>query len=293
MSFENTPELDIGSAWQRPKSSSISTVLAITNLSLRKELQEKFPPQVVFTTSTGAVLSQDIPTFLKTREFVGTDNHVLLHMTRAIDGPLEEDEDAEDDQDIDAIDLDADSSIEDPFLKGLATASMGDGEDADEGEDTIPVFEPAIFDGLDLDDHFISYSEAPGAGGDTIHILRFALDETLNLDQIKGAFDATSDSTPTIEEFVVDSSAERTNVNISGYMPVFLEVDSEGNGVAAVYVTSVGDFRAAQAAAELESAILNLRDQEVLDVKAKEEEEAVTVIPQVTVQPVALQVTTS
>ena len=74
-------------------------------------------------------------------------------------------------------------------------------------------------------------------------------------------------------------------------MPVFLEVDSEGNGVAAVYVTSVGDFRAAQAAAELESAILNLRDQEVLDVKAKEE--AVTVIPQVTVQPVALQVTTS
>lgn len=289
MSFETNPNLSIGSAWER-QNGSISVVIAVTNLSLREELQEKFPPQVVFVTGSGTVLSQEIQIFLKSRKFVGTDAFVQEHVTKAIEG-ADEEQDTEDEEPVDIDSIDPDT------FDGIVNADNdeGEGEGAEEEEGTIPVFEPAVFDGLALDDHFISYAEAPAANGDTLHILRFALDETLNLDQVCSVFDVTSELSPALESFVVDSEAERTNVNIGGYLPVFLEVDSEGNAVAAVYLTSVGDFRAAQAAAELEAALLDagVTEAVVKSVSADTEENTpeITVIPQVVVQPAAVQVT--
>lgn len=228
------PHLVVGSVWARTSNNSISTVLAVSNQDLSQEVLEKFPQQVVFLTSKYKILTQDIDTFLRNRVYQGLDTTVISLMEALTTEPEPED----DDVDIDSVDI---KVVKDGFEQVIGGAE----EDSEDSEDDngIPVFEPAEFDGLALDRHFLSYSEAPYHTGDTLHVLRFALDKELNIDQLRAIF-RDSGQTPTIDQFIIDSTEERVEVSVYAFVQVFFEVGAGGEAVAAVHLLSVGDFRA-------------------------------------------------
>ena len=228
------PHLVVGSVWARTTTNSTSTVLAVSNQDLSQEVLEKFPQQVVFLTSKYKILTQDVDTFLRSRVYQGLDTTVISLMEALTTEPEQED----DDVDIDSVDI---KVVKDGFEQIIASVE----EDSEDGEDDngIPVFEPAEFDGLDLDRHFLSYSEAPYHTGDTLHVLRFALDKELNIDQLRAIF-RDSGQTPTIDQFIIDSTEERVEVSVYAFVQVFFEVGAGGEAVAAVHLLSSGDFRA-------------------------------------------------
>ena len=229
------PHLVVGSVWARTTTNSTSTVLAVSNQDLSQEVLEKFPQQVVFLTSKYKILTQDVDTFLRSRVYQGLDTNVISLMEALTTEPEPEEDD---DVDIDSVDI---KVVKDGFEQVIGGAE----EDSEDGEDDngIPVFEPAEFDGLDLDRHFLSYSEAPYHTGDTLHVLRFALDKELNIDQLRAIF-RDSGQTPTIDQFIIDSTEERVEVSVYAFVQVFFEVGAGGEAVAAVHLLSSGDFRA-------------------------------------------------
>ena len=223
------PNLVVGSVWARGSNGNTSTVLAISNDGLSDAVLEKFPRQVVFLTSKFKVLTQPIDMFIDSRVYQGIDEGVAALMAEVTSEP-EPDED--DKVDIDAVDL-GDETVDESSVE-------------DEGEaETIPVFEPAQFAGLNLDAHFLSYSESPYHTGDTMHTLRFALDRDLSIDQLRSVFRVTSATA--IESFEIDSVEERVSVDIDAFVQVFLEVGAGGDAVGCVCVLSQGDYRAKQA----------------------------------------------
>lgn len=230
------PHLVVGSVWARTSNNSSSTVLAVSNQDLSQEVLEKFPQQVVFLTSKYKILTQDIDTFLRNRVYQGLDTTVISLMEALTTEPEPEEDD---DVDIDSVDI---KVVKDGFEQIIGGAE----EESEDGEDDngIPVFEPAEFDGLALDRHFLSYSEAPYHTGDTLHVLRFALDRELNIDQLRAIFRDSDQNTPTIDQFIIDSSEERVEVQVYAFVQVFMEVGAGGEGVAAVHLLSAGDFRA-------------------------------------------------
>jgi len=241
------PHLVVGSVWARTANNATSTVLAVSNQDLKADVLEKFPQQVVFLTSKYKILTQDIDTFLRNRVYQGIDPTVVSLMEALTSEPEPEDEEV----DIDSVDLPAEKS----FDSMVASTDEESAETEEESDDTIPVFEPAEFDGLALDRHFLSYSEAPYHTGDTLHVLRFALDRELNIDQLRAIFRDSDQNTPTIDQFVIDSSEERVEVQVYAFVQVFMEVGAGGEGVAAVHLLSSGDFRADAPGAENTAAV--------------------------------------
>lgn len=231
------PHLVVGSVWARTTTNSTSTVLAVSNQDLSQEVLEKFPQQVVFLTSKYKILTQDVDTFLRSRVYQGLDTNVISLMEALTTEPEPEEDD---DVDIDSVDI---KVVKDGFEQIIASVE----EDSEDGEDDngIPVFEPAEFDGLALDAHFLSYSESPYHTGDTMHTLRFALDRDLSIDQLRSVFRVTSATA--IESFEIDSVEERVSVDIDAFVQVFLEVGAGGDAVGCVCVLSQGDYRAKQA----------------------------------------------
>lgn len=243
------PHLVVGSVWARTANNATSTVLAVSNQDLKADVLEKFPQQVVFLTSKYKILTQDIDTFLRNRVYQGIDPTVVSLMEALTTEPEPEEDD---DVDIDSVDLPAEKSFD-----SMVASTNEESEESEESEedDTIPVFEPAEFDGLALDRHFLSYSEAPYHTGDTLHVLRFALDRELNIDQLRAIFRDSDQNTPTIDQFIIDSSEERVEVPVYAFVQVFMEVGAGGEGVAAVHLLSSGDFRADAPGAENTAAV--------------------------------------
>lgn len=234
------PKLVSGSQWVLSKKpeGSVSTVVCVTNLTIKPDLQEKFPPQVVTITESGKILSHELGSFLSRRDYVGTSQLVADSFQTILAGEPDDEED-DDTLAIDGIPVGNDPAF-DAILGG---ADEGDGEDEGdiiENIEVIPVFLPAEHDGLAMDEHFVSYTEAPGATlGSTYNVLRFSLDETLNLDQVRGIFDPSQDSlNETLKNFVVDSHVERVELLKFNYVGTYLEVDPEGSGTAIVYLST-------------------------------------------------------
>lgn len=226
------PQLVPGSMWANRKSGVVVSVLAVTNQHLSEQVQERHPPQVVFVLN-GKMMTQTVDVFVKPRMFMDMDNG----LAQAIEDLLAE-EPEEEEIDIEGTPLPAEEEEGEEAV---------DDSNVEEDERPAPVFEPPMHDGLALDEHFVSYQEAPGPNGDTLHILRFALDETLNIDHIRSIFDFRDTTLPTLEEFVVDSEVDRVEVKPDGYLMTALEIDSGANGIAAVYLTTSGQFRLAAA----------------------------------------------
>lgn len=262
------PHLIPGSVWERivrkkgKESILHSIVLTVSNEDLKDEMLEKFPQQVVFLTSKLKVLTQDVDSFLSNRTFVEMDTRISALMANVV-AP---DDEFESDVDIDAIDLsdepaavDPDAnSIADPFAdlakllpEPASQLFAADTAQESPASNAVPVFLPEVYDGLNLSSSFVSYAESPSpmGNGDTMHVLRFQLSKSLNLDHLRQIFDMSANSNA-LEKFVIDSEQERTEVTIDGFLEVFLEVDMGPTAFGAVYLTTSGDFRMMQKVAE-------------------------------------------
>lgn len=233
---QNNPNLVVGSIWAR--GSNASTVLAVSNEGLSPEVLENYPQQVVFLTSKFKVLTQPIEMFVSSRTYQGIDANIESLMAAVTAEPDPE----ADDVDIESIDLGDETDVDESSVA-----------EEEASEETIPVFEPPQFAGLNLDSHFLSYNESPYHTGDTLHVLRFALSNELSIAQLRSVFRVSSDNS--IESFVVDSVEERVSVDIYAFVQVFLEVGAGGDAVGCVYVLSQGDFRGKQAGANAEGKV--------------------------------------
>lgn len=226
------PKLVSGSQWAL-KNNSISTVLIVTNTTVKEELQEKYPPQVVVITETGKVLSHTVEAFLSRRNYVGQSEFVSTLMEQILDGEPDGEEDSN--VDIDDIDVGADAAF-DSILGSVDSAlAVDDNEDNSEDNERIPVFLPASHEGLSLDAHFVSYSEAPTATG-SMHTFRFTLDDTLNVDHLAAIFSGKDAGVAPIGAVVVDGLYERVELQHYAYNATYIEVDPQGNCIARVFL---------------------------------------------------------
>lgn len=250
------PKLVNGSQWAL-KNNSVSTVLMLTNTQIKPELQEKYPPQVVVMTESGKVLSHPVEVFLSRRKYVGYNEFVGSLIGTLLAGEEPEDSGSGDtDQDsIENTPVEADAAFEallgsvndsasgdDSIIDGTDEVVFVDGDgDGGEDEGKIPVFFPEVHDDLALDEHFVSYAETPAPiGNGSIHILRFSLDNTLNIDHLRATFDASNDQIPTVDTLVVDGTHERVELESFKYLGTYHEIDPNGGCVAAVYLSTSG-----------------------------------------------------
>ena len=155
------PQLVPGSIWQRTRKGKTSfvTVIAVSNTTLAPEVLDRFPRQVVFITDKFNILTQEVEFFTANRTFSSMDAGISNLMEAVVSPPDEADEEESETIDIDGIQLD-----EQP----AEPEAPSDNSD----EAPAPVFKPASVDGIDLDAHFLSYSEMPHHTGDTLHVIR-------------------------------------------------------------------------------------------------------------------------
>ena len=235
-----------GSQWSRKQKNgkeSVSTVICVSNQTLKDEVLEKHPQQIVFLTHRKEVLTQTIDTYLANRNYVGQDESMAAFYETWIvgDGPEKVAEVSVDD--IDNITLpgeeDDEDGAEDADLTEVDSV-FAESDDTLEDEATIPVFEPAVFAGIELDSAFVSYTEMPNPQdpGSTMHALRFVLDDQLTLAKLNTIFDQSR--VDSLSSIVIDSSAARINLTVTAAWPAFVEIDLTGSAVGIIYLGSQG-----------------------------------------------------
>lgn len=226
-----------GSIWIRDlgdgKPARKQSVLHITNQNLTPKVQAKNPPQVVFMTEQGFVLSQGIEKFLESRTFYSMDGRLESLLTQLTE--VEEEEEAE---------L---NPIEDTVIPTDEPVSS---------ETNLVDSNKKVFD-LNVGDHplaslldanLVSYMEEPYYNGDTLHILTFNLSNGLDLNAIGSAFKISDPNA--ISKFTLTSDYETTMVDIDSYVDTMLKVDRHSNNqnvsdsFGVLYILSSGDFRA-------------------------------------------------
>ena len=229
-----------GSMWSRRTKSgkeNTSTVICISNESLQEAILEMHPQQVVFLTHRKQILTQPIDVYLANRNYVGQDEKMENVYNIGLMGKVD---DEADDAAVDAVMEDIDN-ITLPGEEGLGEEVTGEAfpEDGEE-ETSIPVFEPALFADVDLDSAFISYSEMPNPHepGNTMHALRFALDDELTLAKLNTIFDQSrADS---LSSIIIDSHVARIELTVTTAWPAFVEIDLTGTAVGIIYLGTQG-----------------------------------------------------
>ena len=206
----------------------------MTNESLSEQMQEKFPPQVVFRREQGDVLSQTVDMFLSNRECIGVDEAVS-NVIELLFAPEEQEEEV----DIDAITLDDEGADE------AQGGDEGSGEVAEEpavlaatanneapNSERMPVFEPASVSledvQYDLDDAFVSFRTLPIGSGNMVQV-EFNLSGKLTRQNL---WDIFTD----LGSFVVDSEVERVSLDIAEVVTVEIGVSPNGAAVGTVYL---------------------------------------------------------
>ncbi len=248
-----------GSQWSRKQKNGkdrVSTVICVSNQSLKDEVLEKHPQQVVFLTHRKEVLTQTIDTYLASRNYVGHDEVMTNLYENGIVGEGESDDSVSvaSIDDIDNILLpgeegdDEDGAEDADMVEGAEV--FGESDDTLEEEATIPVFEPAVFSGVDLDAAFVSYTEMPNPQdpGSTMHALRFVLDDQLTLAKLNTIFEQSR--VDSLSSIVIDSTAARINLTVTSAWPAFVEIDLTGSAVGIIYLGSNGYIHSVMLAEE-------------------------------------------
>ena len=255
-----------GSQWSRKQKNgkeSVSTVICVSNQTLKDEVLEKHPQQIVFLTHRKEVLTQTIDTYLANRNYVGQDESMAAFYETWIvgDGPEKVAEVSVDDidnitlpgEENDKYDDGAEDGAEDADLPEVDSV-FAESDDTLEDEATIPVFEPAVFAGIELDSAFVSYTEMPNPQdpGSTMHALRFVLDDQLTLAKLNTIFDQRR--VDSLSSIVIDSSAARINLTVTAAWPAFVEIDLTGSAVGIIYLGSQGYIHSEMLAEEQQAA---------------------------------------
>ena len=267
-----------GSVWKREASGKHSIVLFISNQELSGKLAAKFPPQVVFMTEEKSVLSLGIDSFLGSRVFTTMEPRIEQLLT-AITTPEDElgldDEPEENEDPIEGL-----TALVDPDDEGEQDAGLPVIDDV--GRRDLRVnFGPHPSAEL-LQANLVDYSESPWYTGDTLHTLRFALEDGLTLETIRSAFIPSDPNA--IQKFVISTPYEDTMVDIESYGATLYSTD-EYRQYGAVTLLTAGDFRTYDG--EIED--IQVDDDAVIDTSS-EEPASVTGLTQPQVTPITLTV---
>lgn len=203
-----------GSVWQLTKAlgtdKNRSTVLCVTNLHLSEELQERFPPVVVFFSKPGEFSSMLVDDYLSKRTWVDVDNEVSAFQFSQNTKTPEE-----------------------------PTATP---EVVEKTETRIRLAVNHELEEL-LNTAFVSYEEAPElVGGDTFHILTFDADEIDFQDLISVFSQPLSTSVPSLS--IMGLATGDLDIVIQAYVNTYLKTTSDGKQYAVVHLVTPGDFRA-------------------------------------------------
>ena len=82
-----------GAVFENRKNGTITKILMVTNESISAELKSTYPPQIVFVTESGKILSQTEEQFLKTRQYVEIDQTIKPWLEMLFNDEPDEDED--------------------------------------------------------------------------------------------------------------------------------------------------------------------------------------------------------
>jgi hypothetical protein len=153
---------------------SESVVLAISNQDLSEALLERFPPQVVFITDRGQLLTQGVDTFVATRNYVTINEGVVAAMAQVQAQAFGEDDEVED---FDQVSLDQPAG---GLTEAAAQLAETIGLEPSDSEDAAPNYPFQLTNTAHelndvLVDSFVSYTEAPWATGEVMHTLKFGL----------------------------------------------------------------------------------------------------------------------
>ncbi len=202
-----------GSVWQLTKAlgtdKNRSTVLCVTNLHLSEELQERFPPVVVFFSKPGEFSSMLVDDYLSKRTWVDVDNNVSAFQ----------------------------------FSQNTKTPEVEPIPEVLEKTETR--IRLALNHELEelLNTAFVSYEEAPElVGGDTFHILTFDADEIDFQDLISVFSQPISTSVPSLS--IMGLATGDLDIVIQAYVNTYLKTTSDGKQYAVVHLVTHGDFRA-------------------------------------------------
>ena len=226
-----------GSVWQRQRKNqtTLSLVLYVTNEGLTGPALDDNPQQVVFRTEQGKILSMSIADFTAKRTYAIMDNQVADHLAQ-LDSILEESLDEEEQDMIDSVVAD-----ETLFAPETPPSTTDSADSPVVAALTINVGPHPL--ATALQSNLVAYSESPYFNGDTLHTLKFRMQNVggMSLADVRSAFQVSDPNS--IQKFEVSTSVEKFQVEIYGFLDVMLEADQNGN-YACLYVTSEGDFRA-------------------------------------------------
>lgn len=202
-----------GSVWQLTKAlgtdKNRSTVLCVTNLHLSEELQERFPPVVVFFSKPGEFSSMLVDDYMSKRTLVDVDNNVSA------------------------------------FQFNPTTTDTQEEATPEVVEKTETQIRLAINHELSelLNTAFVSYEEAPElVGGDTFHILTFDANEIYFQDLLSVFSQSLSTSVPSFS--ITGLATGDLEIVIEAYVNTYLKTTSDGKQYALVHLVTSGDFRA-------------------------------------------------
>lgn len=165
-----------GSVWERKGKKKVTevTVLAVTNQELSAEILEEHPQQVVFVTERMSVLSLDIESFLKGRNYSNMNEQVEELMNSAVAATADVDEDDEEEGDFDKIQLPEDQDMIEvpPENNGVVSEENG----IEVNVYPFRLVEPHPLAQM-LAEAFVSYTQSPWPGEQTLHTLTFLTDD--------------------------------------------------------------------------------------------------------------------
>lgn len=183
-----------GSVWMRGDG-SLSTLIAVSNTSLPKKVQAKFPPQAVYLDETGNILTRDVSEFVASRKFYNVNPEIeskvdgLLAFTEPQVGTDAEEED-DDDISLDVVDSPEDdeenASEEAPEVQSnmTNTGALVEFEHSEDQTDLATAISRAV----------VGYSQEPILSHDLLaHVIVIDLDRLeADVQETINAFDPES-----------------------------------------------------------------------------------------------------
>jgi hypothetical protein len=254
-----------GSIWNRQKKNGVAknTVLLVTNEGCSEKILAAHPQQVVFLTESYQVLSMSVNDFLQGRVYAGLEATVAATvelLTTEQEGPLD---------DVEIEDVAIESSLFDSMLETVETDDDIEEVPTEVGADnlsaTLGLSVGAHSLAPALESSLIAYSEAPYHTGDTLHILRFTLDNGLTIKDVAQAFTLTDPNA--IQSFEVKTNREILNVVIDSYVDTMYEANAFEDCIT-LYVLSAGMYRDNTPAVQEEPEEVILHDDPVTEVAA-------------------------
>jgi len=231
-----------GSVWKKlrgQKAGSPVKVLWFTNTELKASLQTKYPPQVVFFTTSGVVVSRDVDSFLDNYEFYNVDPELEYRLDN-----LMVYSESDNDEDSESLTIQETSRSEiSEKTKSFADSLLEPENELNqlsEEKSSTKVFaefsylqdpyaqSDSVLSEKSLKDAFVAYSQEPDHLYENIHHkLLFKLESDVSIESLIRTF-KPDDSFNTVDYFCIMTKDSRDIFQWNDYIGVFPEFNVHG-----------------------------------------------------------------